>query len=213
MDDVYEIHCFQCEGLIPASQAEYHRGNHFAEPPSRPQSPTLSRVSSRSRSSRPSSAIMETSNLTRLNIASHGAASSSRPQKSSSFFEETWAAWDLHHRIQSPFQEDRESEHGSSSSLSAQRHTCLECNKSYAQRSSLLSHIRSVHEKDPKLQCQICGQRFHNVTKKSEHDEKAHRNSENARYKCQWCGRAYKYQGRAMTHERECLRRLRPPAP
>ena len=60
-------------------------------------------------------------------------------------------------------------EHLSDHTLPQEKHTCVDCGKTYTRKEKLLQHIKMVHLKEEvKFSCQICGMEFnrkHNLTR------------------------------------------------
>ncbi|XP_050673258.1 RE1-silencing transcription factor-like isoform X2 [Leptidea sinapis] len=67
-------------------------------------------------------------------------------------------------------------------------YVCLQCNKSYSDRSALARHKLTVHDKNPEFACQYCPERFSSVSKLTRHIRS---HAGDRPYPCKFCEKSF----------------------
>ena len=77
---------------------------------------------------------------------------------------------------------------------------CEQCGKTFADKSTLLRHVKNVHEKVRDNQCPMCPMKFFEKNKLKDHVEQVHEKQQN--FECNECHRKFSRRNNLNTHIR-----------
>ena len=115
--------------------------------------------------------------------------------------------------------------------MDRQRYWCLQCEKSYSQRSKLIFHAKLVHDTTKDTQCTYCDNTFFTKEGKKRHESVVHMGAKpyecnndgcreafstlcllrgyirqkHKKLKCENCGREFSYKHTLVEHKKRCV--------
>ena len=82
--------------------------------------------------------------------------------------------------------------------LQLKNQNCHVCTKSFGAKSSLLTHIRSVHEKRDRVECNLCTKTFGSKCSQRQHIETVHQKIK--KFVCRICNNKFAHSGSLKEH-------------